>query len=433
MSVRDLIARKRDGREHTEDEVRALVEGYVAGKVPDYQMAAWLMAVRLRGLSDGETLALTLAMVESGETLDLSALGRPVADKHSTGGVGDTVTLVLAPLVAACGVPFGKMSGRGLGHTGGTLDKLEAIPGFVTELSPARFVDQLERVGVVVAGQTERMVPADRLLYALRDATATVEQQGLIASSIMSKKIATGADALVLDVKVGEGSFMPDVSAASELARSMSTLGKSVGRAVAAILTDMAHPLGKAVGNALEVREAVRVLAGEEGGQLRDVVLILAARLLVLAGAADSPTEAETRARRALETGEALERFSAWVQAQGGDPAVGEGGRGLPQAPLTVPVFPPGSGWLAEVRARPVAEACLLVGAGRETKGSTIDPAVGLVFEAELGDKVDADRPVARLHVRSEEQAANARRVLQEAFILQDMAPTPRTIILGEL
>jgi pyrimidine-nucleoside phosphorylase len=432
VTVRGLIETKRDGQEHTPHEIRFLIEGYVAGRIPDYQMAAWLMAVRLNGLSAEETLALTLAMVDSGDKLDLSSAPGCVCDKHSTGGVGDTVTLVLAPLVAACGLPFAKMSGRGLGHTGGTLDKLEAIPGFVTDLTPDRFREQLERVGVVVAGQTERMVPADRLLYALRDATATVEQEGLIASSIMSKKIATGAHALALDVKVGEGSFMRDLTSAQRLAFAMVELGRGAGIRVGALLTDMGRPLGHAVGNSLEVAEAVRVLRGEQSGPLLEVVLRLAARLLVMAGRVSSREEALAQGQTALRSGEALARFAAWVEAQGGDPRVSEG-RGLPEAPQVVPVYPRASGWLAEVSARRVAQACLSLGAGRETKDARVDPAVGVVLEALPGQEVGVDRPIAQVHASTRKRADAALEELEGAFVVEDMPPTERTIILGEL
>lgn len=428
----DLIARKRDGGEHSAEEIRWLIDGYVAGEIPDYQMAAWLMAVRLRGMSPAETLALTRAMVRSGEQIDLSSVGPVVADKHSTGGVGDTVTLVLAPLVAACGIPFAKISGRGLGHTGGTLDKLESIPGFHASLSSAAFRAQLERVGVVVAGQTAELVPADSLLYALRDATATIEQESLLASSIMSKKIATGATAIVLDVKVGEGSFLPGLEEARALARTMVALGQSEGRRVRAVLSDMAEPLGRSVGNALEVREAVATLRGEATGELLEMVLALAADLLLLAGAEAEREAALSRVRRIVETGVALEKFAAWMEAQGADPGIVEG-RGLPHAPLAVPVKASRAGWVTRVHSLSLARAGLLLGAGREIKEASIDPAVGVVIEASRGTRVMKDEPLAWVHARSSEGAQAASKLVREAFAISDEPPEARSIILEEL
>src|SRR5689334_2068813 len=341
----ELIERKRDGHELGGDELSELVLEYSRGELPDYQMAAFLMAVYFQGLSSAETFALTDAMVRSGETIDLgSALGRRVVDKHSTGGVGDKTTLAVGPIVAACGVPFGKMSGRGLGHTGGTLDKLEAIPGFRVELSTDEFVAQVREIGVAIVGQTADLVPADKLLYGLRDVTATVDNVSLIAASIMSKKIAAGADAIVLDVKVGDGAFMKALADAQVLAETMIALGRRAGREVVAVLTDMDQPLGQAVGNALEVRESIAVVRGEGPDDFTELVLDSCAHLLALSDLGVSQQEGRARAEAAVADGSALTVYERWVRAQGGDPDPDA----MPKAPLIREVFATASGYVQE-------------------------------------------------------------------------------------
>jgi pyrimidine-nucleoside phosphorylase len=379
--VVDLIARKRDGGELSEDELRAVI----APSTPDYQLAAFLMAVVLRGMTDAETAALLRAMVDSGDRLDLSAVGRPVADKHSTGGVGDKTTLVVAPLVAACGTPMAKLSGRGLGHTGGTLDKLESIEGFRVGLSAAELVEQVREVGVAVAGQTEALVPADRRMYALRDATATVPSIPLIATSIMSKKVAAGANRLVLDVKVGEGAFMPDLDSARELAAAMRRLGELAGLPTTCMLTGMDEPLGRAVGNALEVAEAEATLRGDGPADLTELCVIAAGLLVGDRGAAE----------QALRSGAAHDVFRRWIAAQGGDPDAD-----LPRAPVIVEVPAPASGVVRRCHALGIGEAAMRLGAGRARKEDAVDHAVGVVVHRKAGDDVRAGEPLATVHAR---------------------------------
>lgn len=416
MNVVELIAAKRAGVAHTAQEIRSLVLAYSSGTVPDYQMSAWLMAVCFQGLDREETLALTTAMVESGERVDLSGIGADhVADKHSTGGVGDKVSLILGPLVAACGVPFAKMSGRGLGHTGGTIDKLESIPGFRTEMDAAAFKRQVQRVGVAIVGQTPGLVPADRLLYALRDVTATVEQESLIASSVMSKKIAAGADTIVLDVKVGRGAFLHDLECARAVAHTMIELGAGAGRTVRAVLTAMDEPLGRMVGNSLEVREAMEVLRGGGPADLVEVVVTLAAHLLVMAERERDQESARAAARAGLADGSAAAAAERWVEAQGGDPGVIEG-RGLPEAPVLTPVASLETGWVRRVRALDVARACLALGAGREVKGASVDHAVGIEIVAPRGAWVEQGMPVAMIHSRTETAAREVEHVVRSAF-----------------
>ncbi len=423
----ELIERKRDGGELADEEMRALVLGYARGEVPDYQMAAFSMAVYFRGLSPRETFALTEAMVESGETLDLgAALGRKVVDKHSTGGVGDKTTLAVAPIVAACGVPLGKMSGRGLGHTGGTLDKLESIPGFEVALDPGRFVTQLREIGVAVVGQSARLVPADGLLYALRDVTATVDQRSLIAASIMSKKIAGGAQAIVLDVKVGDGAFMKTLADARALAETMLALGAEAGRQVECLLTEMEQPLGAAVGNALEVREALATVRGRGPGDFTELVLDAAARLVVLSDLGLAPTEARARVERAIEDGSAEAAWRRWIAAQGGDPDESA----LPAAPVVAELPAPGPGAVTRLSAAAVGAAALRLGAGRTRKEDAIDHAVGVVCLRKRGDQVERGEPLAEVHARDEAGARRALAELAAAYALGPEAPEPRPVVL---
>jgi pyrimidine-nucleoside phosphorylase len=426
MNAVELIERKRNGEELPAPELREFISAYVRDEVPDYQAAALMMAVWFRGLSPAETFALTEAMVASGETLDLAArLGRRVVDKHSTGGVGDKTTIALGPVVAACGVPFGKMSGRGLGHTGGTLDKLESIPGFRVELSNEELIDQVREIGLAVAGQSADLVPADRKLYALRDVTATIDEVSLIAASIMSKKIAGGASALVLDVKVGEGAFMRTLDDARRLAEEMLALGRQAGMDVVCELTDMGQPLGRAVGNALEVREAYDTLSGGGPTDFRELVVDSAGQLLALSDLGVDEAEARRRAEDALADGSALVAYERWIRAQGGDPDPAA----LPRAAVVRPVPAPRAGYVREVWARDVAAVAMALGAGRERKEDPVDHAVGVVCSAKRGERVEQREPLAEVHARDESAADAAGAALLSAFEIGD-EPEPRPLIL---
>jgi pyrimidine-nucleoside phosphorylase len=423
----DLIERKRNGEQLSDEEISELVLGFTRGDVPDYQMAAWCMAVYFKGLTGSETHALTDAMVRSGETLELGkALGRKVVDKHSTGGVGDKTSLAVGPVVAACGVPFGKMSGRGLGHTGGTLDKLESIPGFRVELDLDAFVEQVRTVGLAIVGQTGDLVPADKKLYALRDVTATVDIVPLIASSIMSKKLAAGADAIVLDVKVGDGAFMKTLDDARILAEQMVDLGRRAGREVVCVLTDMDQPLGAAVGNALEVREAVDTISAEGPPDFTELVLDASARLLSLSDLGVSLEEGRERAQRAMTDGSARSAYERWIRAQGGDPELDV----LPRAPFVTEVRAPRAGIVTRVAALPIGIASLELGGGRRKKDDTIDHSVGVVCSAKRGQTVAAGQVLADVHARDEESAARAVDAVAAAYEIGDAAPLPHGILL---
>jgi pyrimidine-nucleoside phosphorylase len=423
----ELIQRKRDGEELSVDELAELVLGYARGEVPDYQMAAFCMAVYFRGLSPAETFALTDAMIRSGDTLDLgAALGRKVVDKHSTGGVGDKTSLSVGPIVAACGVPLGKMSGRGLGHTGGTLDKLESIPGYRTELTIDEFIAQVRDVGLAIIGQTGDLVPADKLLYGLRDVTATVDQVSLIAASIMSKKIAGGAQAMVLDVKVGDGAFMKTLAEARGLAETMSELGRNAGREVVCLLTDMDQPLGAAVGNALEVREAHDTVRGRGPADFTELVLDACARLLALSDLDIDVAEGRRRAEAAVADGSADEAWRRWIEAQGGtaDDAA------LPTAPIVRELTAPAAGYVSSLSAIAVGNAAVHLGAGRRTKEDAVDHAVGIVCRAKRGDHVEAGQTLAEVHARSEDDADRAQAEVLGAYELQDTPPPERPVLL---
>ena len=387
----EVIGRKRDGGEHSPEEIEFLLSGYLRGDIPDYQMAAWLMAVCIRGMTRAETLALTRAMVASGEVLDLSGIDGIKVDKHSTGGVGDKVTLVAAPLAAACGVKVPKLSGRALAHTGGTLDKLESVPGLTVDLEPERFIRQVREVGIAVAAQSPHMVPADKLLYALRDVTATVPSVPLIASSVMSKKIAAGADAIVLDVKFGRGAFMPDVASAIELATEMVEIGEGAGRRTVALVTAMDNPLGRSVGNALEVREALDALAGKGDEELLQVSLVVAREMCWLAEVDSDPGDA-------LRSGAGRETFVRMLAAQGGRLE-----DGLPVAPVQLAVPSPADGYVESIDALEVGLVGLELGVGRKKKDDRVDHAAGIVIEAPVGARVAAGEPLAVIHARSEE------------------------------
>ena len=429
VTYEELIELKRDGRTHTADEIDRLVLGYSAGDMPDYQMAAWLMASYLNGLNADETVWMTDAMVRSGRIMDLSAIAGTKVDKHSTGGVADTTTLVLAPLVAACGVPVAKMSGRGLGHTGGTLDKLESIPGFRVELTPEEFVEQVQRVGVAVIAQSPDIDPADKKLYALRDVTATVPSIPLIVGSIISKKIAGGADAIVLDVKVGSGAFMKDEEHARSLAAELTRVGKALGRDVVCFLSDMDQPLGMAVGNALEVREAIDVLEGGGPKPLREVVLVLGSRMLVLGKAAPDTDTARRKLELALDSGAALERFSEWVEAQGGDARTAYDPEVLPAAAFVREVLAAEPGYVAGFDAESVGRAAMLLGAGRAAKDDAIDPAAGLVLDVRRGDAVSEGDRLATLYASSEDLFTAAEERLRDAVRLAPNKPEDAPLI----
>jgi pyrimidine-nucleoside phosphorylase len=422
----ELIQRKRDGNELSAEEISALVLGYARDEIPDYQMAAFCMAVYYQGLSHAETHALTDAMVQSGETVDLSPLGRKVVDKHSTGGVGDKTSIALGPIVAACGVPFAKMSGRGLGHTGGTLDKLESIPGFSVELDIEAFLGQVRQIGMAIIGQTAELVPADKRLYALRDVTATVDIIPLIASSIMSKKIAGGADAIVLDVKVGDGAFMKDLASARELAEAMRELGVRAGREVVCELTDMDQPLGQAVGNALEIREAVGLLQGQAPADFSSLVWSAAERLLVLSDLGVDADEAHELVVQAIASGAALEVYERWIRAQGGDPALGA----LPEAPVVGQVKASSAGYVRRIATTAIGEAALGLGAGRVRKEDEIDHAVGIVCLAKRGHKVTAGDVIAEVHARTDEAAEAGAADVAAAYEIGPEPPEDIPIVL---
>lgn len=419
MRAVDIIRKKRFGGELTEREIAFMIAGLVDGSIPDYQISAWAMTVCFMGMTDKETAALTLAMANSGDTVDLSAISGIKVDKHSTGGVGDKTTLIVAPLVAACGVPVAKMSGRGLGHTGGTIDKLEAIPGFRTELSREDFFAQVNELGVAVIGQSGNIAPADKKLYALRDVTATVESIPLIASSVMSKKIAAGADAILLDVKAGDGAFMKTPEDAAKLASAMVAIGNQVGRRTVAVISDMDQPLGRTIGNALEVREAIEVLRGEGPDDLREVSLVLASHMLVLGGAAEDTETARVRLEAVISSGEALGKFAALLAAQGGDPDVTKDLSRLPQAPLKLPVASTQEGYVLGIEAEAIGLAAMMLGAGRATKDDQIDYAVGIELSAKPGDFVREGEPLAMLYVRADdERSASAIESVRAAYRL---------------
>jgi pyrimidine-nucleoside phosphorylase len=423
----ELIQRKRDGQELPDDDLAELILGYARGEVPDYQMAAFCMAVFFRGLSPHETYVLTDAMIRSGETIDLgSALGRKVVDKHSTGGVGDKTSLAVAPIIAACGVPLGKMSGRGLGHTGGTLDKLESIPGYRTELSLDEFIAQVRDVGTAIIGQTGDLVPADKLLYGLRDVTATVDQLSLIAASIMSKKLAAGAQAIVLDVKVGNGAFMRTVEDARRLAEAMISLGEQAGREVVCLLTDMDQPLGAAVGNALEVREALDTVRGNGPPDFTELVLDACGKLLALSDLGIDEAEGRRRAEAAVADGSAEATTRRWIEAQGGTSAE----EALPTAPVVRDITAPRAGYVRELGAIAVGNAAVHLGAGRRTKEDVVDHAVGIVCHAKRGDEVASGDVLAEVHARTDADADVAAREVIAAYELGDERGRDRPVLL---
>ncbi|ADU94694.1 pyrimidine-nucleoside phosphorylase [Geobacillus sp. Y412MC52] len=398
MRMVDLIAKKRDGKALTKEEIEWIVRGYTNGDIPDYQMSALAMAIYFRGMTEEETAALTMAMVHSGEMLDLSSIRGVKVDKHSTGGVGDTTTLVLGPLVASVGVPVAKMSGRGLGHTGGTIDKLESVPGFHVEISKDEFIRLVNENGIAIIGQTGDLTPADKKLYALRDVTATVNSIPLIASSIMSKKIAAGADAIVLDVKTGAGAFMKKLDEARRLARAMVDIGKRVGRRTMAVISDMSQPLGYAVGNALEVKEAIETLKGNGPHDLTELCLTLGSHMVYLAEKAPSLDEARRLLEEAIRSGAAIAAFKTFLAAQGGDASVVDDLDKLPKAAYTSTVTAAADGYVAEMAADDIGTAAMWLGAGRAKKEDMIDLAVGIVLHKKIGDRVQKGEALATIH-----------------------------------
>lgn len=399
MRAVDIIIKKRDKQELSKEEISFLVKNFTTGEIPDYQMSAWAMAVLLNGMSHQEITNLTMAMAASGDQLDLSEFGGLVVDKHSTGGVGDKTTLVVAPIVAACGLPVGKMSGRGLGFSGGTIDKLESIPGFKSDLSTEEFISKLREHGIVLTGQSLDLAPADGKLYALRDVTGTVQSIPLIASSVMSKKIASGADAIALDVKVGRGAFMRNLEEANELAQVMVAIGKLSGRRVIAVLSQMDQPLGVAVGNALEMKEAIEMLNGSGPDDFHVHCIDLSAYMLILGKKAADLESGRKMAQEAIDNGSALEKFKELIQSQHGDVSVIDQPELLPSAKLVIPITADSAGWVKVVDAQAVGESSVEIGAGRAKKGDIIDQAVGIMVRVKVGDKINAGQTLFDVHV----------------------------------
>jgi pyrimidine-nucleoside phosphorylase len=427
MRAVDIIIKKRDGKVLTEQEINYFIENYTNDEIPDYQASAWAMAVLLNGMTAEETTYLTLAMANSGERLDLSSVVDIAVDKHSSGGVGDKTSIAVVPMVRACGLPVGKMSGRGLGFSGGTLDKLEAIPGFRTDLTKDEFLSQLGSLGMVLTGQSMDLAPADGKLYALRDVTGTVQSIPLIASSIMSKKIAAGAQAIVLDVKVGNGAFMENLGQARELANLMVSIGELSGRDVAALLSDMNQPLGVAVGNALEVKEAIQTLKGEGPKDFTEHCLEIASQMLVLGKRAETKSQARKMAEDSISSGSGFEYLKKLVQAQEGDVRVIDHPELLPEAPVKTVIEAQESGYISEVHARTVGETAVVLGAGRMKKGDSVDPAVGISVMVKVGDAVEIGQPLFVIHARSDVSVVEAKQQLKNAVKIgkEEVAPLP--------
>ncbi|WP_172254641.1 pyrimidine-nucleoside phosphorylase [Saccharibacillus deserti] len=431
MRMVDLIEKKRDGKELTTEEINFIIEGYTKGDIPDYQVSAFAMAVFFKDMTQRERADLTMAMVNSGDTIDLSAIEGVKVDKHSTGGVGDTTTLVLAPLVAALDVPVAKMSGRGLGHTGGTVDKLEAVAGFHVEITNEEFVKLVNEHKIAVIGQSGNLTPADKKLYALRDVTATVDSIPMIASSIMSKKIAAGADAIVLDVKTGAGAFMKTEADAHNLAHAMVGIGNKVGRKTMAVISDMSQPLGAAIGNALEVQEAIDTLKGHGPKDLEDLCMALGSQMVFLAGKASSLEDAENKLREVIANGKALDKFRDFLANQGGDASVVDHPERLPQAAYKIEVPAPRSGVVSEIIADEIGVAAMWLGAGRATKESEIDLAVGLMLNKKVGEAVQEGESLVTIHANSED-VANVKEKILAAISIADSAQAP-TLIYGTI
>lgn len=420
MLMTELLTKKAEGGRLETEEIDFMIEGYVNGSIPDYQMSAMCMAIRINGMDDKETLDLTMAMMHSGETIDLSGIAGVKADKHSTGGVGDKTSLILCPMVAACGVKIAKMSGRGLGHTGGTIDKLESFPGFTTAISEEAFIENVNKIGIAIVGQTAEIDPADKKLYALRDVTGTVASIPLIVSSIMSKKLASGADVIVLDVKTGSGSFMKTEEDAKKLASELVNIGKLAGKKTVAVITDMDEPLGFAVGNALEVKEAIRVLKGEERGELLELCLTLGSCMVTQAGLAQTEEAAREMLMNAVKTGAAIEKLAQMVQYQKGDRRAVEDITMLPAAPVTYDVTSDKAGFVSHIRADGVGLVSMHLGGGRVTKDSEINLAVGVMLSKKVGDRVEPGDVIATIHAATLAKAREAADLLRGCYTLSD-------------
>ena len=429
MRMYDIIMKKRNGKKLSEQEIEFFVQGYTKGNIPDYQVSALMMAIYFQKMSDEETKYLTLSMTNSGEQLDLSKIKGVKVDKHSTGGVGDKTSLALAPMVAACGIPVAKMSGRGLGHTGGTIDKLESFPGFSCALTNEQFVHNVNTIGMAIMEQTADLAPADKKLYALRDVTATVDNMSLIASSIMSKKLAAGADAIVLDVKTGSGAFMKETQDSLALAKEMVKIGQGVGRKVVAVISDMSQPLGRAVGNILEVKEAIATLQGKGPKDFEELCLTLGTQMLLAAGVESTKEKAVNRLKEVIENGEALKKLGEFVDAQGGDSSYVFYPDKFPEASVILPVYAQREGFLTDIVCDEVGKCVTILGGGRETKESVIDLQVGIIMEKKLGDHVDSKEPIAYIHANDENKAKEAAdKLLQVCTIGEQKLDNPPLI-----
>lgn len=423
MRMYDIIMKKRNGEELTKEEIRFFVEGYTNGEIPDYQVSALMMAIYFQKMTEKETYELTMAMAESGDRLDLSAIHGIKVDKHSTGGVGDKTSLALTPMVAACGIPVAKMSGRGLGHTGGTIDKLESFPGFTTALTTEQFIENVNKIGIAIMGQTADLAPADKKLYALRDVTATVDNMSLIASSIMSKKLAAGADAIVLDVKTGSGAFMKKEEDARALAEEMVKIGKNAGRKTVAVISDMDQPLGFAVGNALEVKEAIETLNGKGPEDFVELCMTLGSRMLIAGGKANTPEEAEEMLKNVIQDGSALKKLAEFVEAQGGDESFVYHPERLPETSSRRELLSDKEGYISRIVCDEVGICSLILGGGRETKESKIDLSVGIVLQKKVGDYVKKGDILAVIHANNEDKAEEAACRLLKAYSITDTKP----------
>lgn len=433
MRMYDIIMKKRNGGALSKEEIRFFIEGYTKGEIPDYQVSALMMAIYFQKMTERETYELTMAMAHSGEMLDLSSIHGRKVDKHSTGGVGDKTSLALTPMVAACGIPVAKMSGRGLGHTGGTIDKLESFPGFSTSLTTEQFIENVNKIGIAIMGQTADLAPADKKLYALRDVTATVDNMSLIASSIMSKKLAAGADAIVLDVKTGSGAFMKSREDAFALAEEMVKIGKNAGRRTIAVISDMDQPLGMAMGNALEVKEAIATLRGEGPKDFTELCMVLGSQMLMAGGKALSVEQAREALTKVIEDGSALRKLSEFVEAQGGDPTAVTDPSLLPKASMVVPVCADRDGFVGRIACEDVGICSLLLGGGRETKESKIDLSVGILLEKKKGDAVKKGDVLGYLHANDEQRLEAAKDKFLNAYAITDSRPETEPLIKGIL
>ena len=433
MRMYDIIMKKRNGGELSKEEIRFFIEGYTHGEIPDYQVSALMMAIYFQRMTESETYELTMAMAHSGEMLDLSAIHGCKVDKHSTGGVGDKTSLALTPMVAACGIPVAKMSGRGLGHTGGTIDKLESFPGFSTSLTAEQFIENVNKIGIAIMGQTADLAPADKKLYALRDVTATVDNMSLIASSIMSKKLAAGADAIVLDVKTGSGAFMKKKEDAFALAEEMVKIGKNAGRKTVAVISDMDQPLGLAVGNALEVKEAIATLRGEGPEDFTELCMVLGSRMLMAGGKAENTVQAREMLSEVIADGSALQKLAQFVEAQGGNPEAVSHPELLPQASMIVPVCADRDGYVSKIACEDIGICSLLLGGGRETKESVIDLSVGIILNKKKGDAVKAGEVLGYLHANDEKKLEAATEKFINAYLITENRPEAESLIKGIL